>query len=72
MIPGALLIGVLAGMREGYPTDRTLSVFSVATSATPEYVSSILFTVIFATGLGWLKGVARAGEPMFDPNGIIH
>jgi len=66
MIPGALLIGVLAGMREGSATDRSLSVFAIVTSATPEYVSGIIFTVIFASGLGWLKGVARAGAPTFD------
>lgn len=66
MIPGALAIGVLAGMREGSRLDRGLSVFSILTSATPEYVSGILFTVVFASGLGWVKGVARAGEPSFD------
>ncbi len=60
MIPGALVIGVLAGMREGSRTDRTLSVVSIATTATPEYVSGVLFTVIFATWLGWLNGSAAS------------
>ena len=58
MVPMALLIGVLAGMREGTRTDRTLSVASIATTATPEYVSGVLFTALFATGLGWLNGSA--------------
>ena len=31
MVPSALLLGVLAGMREGSRTDRTLSTFSIAT-----------------------------------------
>jgi peptide/nickel transport system permease protein len=62
MVPGALIIGVLAGMREGSKTDRSLSVFSIATTATPEYVSGIIFTVIFASWLGLLKGVASAGN----------
>ncbi len=66
MVPGALIVGVLAGMREGSRTDRSLSVFSIATTATPEYVSGILFTVIFATWLGWLKGVAKAGDVTFE------
>ncbi len=39
MVPSALLIGVLAGMREGSGTDRTLSTFSILSTATPEYVS---------------------------------
>ena len=66
MIPSALLIGVLAGMREGSSTDRTLSVVSIGTTATPEYVSGIIFTVIFASWLGLLKGVARAGDATFE------
>jgi peptide/nickel transport system permease protein len=66
MVPGALIIGVLAGMREGSKTDRTLSVASIATTATPEYVSGIIFTVIFASWLGVLKGVAKAGDISFE------
>jgi len=62
MVPSALFVGVLAGMREGSKTDRSLSVLSIATTATPEYVSGILFTVIFASWLGILKGVAKAGD----------
>lgn len=62
MVPTALIIGVLAGMREGSRTDRVLSTFSIASTATPEYVSGIVFTVIFASWLGWLKGVSKAGD----------
>ncbi|MDC9720979.1 MAG: ABC transporter permease [Gammaproteobacteria bacterium] len=59
MVPMALIIGVLAGMREGSKLDRGLSTFSIATTATPEYVSGVLFIVIFASsavGLKWFKG----------------
>lgn len=59
MVPSALVIGVLAGMREGSRTDRTLSTFSIATTATPEYVSGVLLIIIFASragGLQWFKG----------------
>ncbi|QHQ34776.1 ABC transporter permease [Algicella marina] len=61
MVPGALLIGVLAGMREGSVTDRTLSTASIATTATPEYVSGVIFAIIFASsavGLKWMKASA--------------
>jgi peptide/nickel transport system permease protein len=60
MVPVALLIGILAGMREGSRTDRTLSVASIATTATPEYVSGIIFTVLFASWLGILNGSAAS------------
>ncbi len=63
MVPVALLIGVLAGMREGTKLDRTLSTASIATTATPEYVSGVLFITIFASsavGLKWFKGTATS------------
>ncbi len=63
MVPLALIIGVLAGMREGSVTDRSLSTFSITTTATPEYVSGVIFTVIFASsavGLKWMKGSATS------------
>ncbi|MEL6921017.1 MAG: ABC transporter permease [Pseudomonadota bacterium] len=60
MVPMALIIGVVAGMREGTKTDRSLSVASIASTATPEYVSGIIFTVIFASWLGWLNGSAAS------------
>ncbi len=69
MVPSALIVGVLAGMREGSPLDRTLSTFSIATTATPEYVSGVLFIAIFASsavGLKWFKGTATSA--MDSPN----
>ncbi len=66
MVPTALVIGIMAGMREGSRTDRALSTFSIGTTATPEYVSGVVFIVLLAssqTGLspllvqwGWLDG----------------
>jgi peptide/nickel transport system permease protein len=60
MVPASLMIGVLAGMREGSRTDRTLSALSILTTATPEYVSGVIFSVIFASWLGWLNGSAAS------------
>ncbi|MEC9312201.1 MAG: ABC transporter permease [Pseudomonadota bacterium] len=48
MVPSALILGVLAGMKEGSATDRTLSTFAITTTATPEYVSGVLFIALFA------------------------
>ncbi|MEX0308741.1 MAG: ABC transporter permease [Tateyamaria sp.] len=61
MVPMSLLVGVLAGMREGSGLDRSLSTFSIATTATPEYVSGVIFIAVFASsafGLKWFKGSA--------------
>jgi peptide/nickel transport system permease protein len=58
MVPAALVIGILAGMREGSRLDRGLSVLSITSTATPEYVSGIIFSVVFATWLKVLNGSA--------------
>lgn len=71
MVPSALIVGVLAGMREGSPMDRTLSTFSILTTATPEYVSGVIFIAVFtssAVGLKWFKGTATSAmeNPTFE------
>ncbi|MEM9551146.1 MAG: ABC transporter permease [Pseudomonadota bacterium] len=63
MVPMALIVGVLAGMKEGSPMDRSLSTFSIITTATPEYVSGVIFIAVFASsavGLKWFKGTATS------------
>ena len=71
MVPSALIIGVLAGMREGSATDRTLSTASILTTATPEYVSGVIFIAVFTSstvGLKWFKGTATSAmdNPTFE------
>jgi peptide/nickel transport system permease protein len=66
MVPVSLLIGILSGMKEGSRTDRVLSTFAIATTATPEYVSGVILVALFASataGLspllaswGWIEG----------------
>lgn len=61
MVPTALIVGILAGMREGSRLDRSLSTFSIVSTATPEYVSGVIFIAVFASsavGLKWFKGSA--------------
>ncbi|WP_102108120.1 ABC transporter permease [Oceaniglobus roseus] len=69
MVPSALIIGVLAGMREGSRTDRSLSTVSILSTATPEYVSGVILIAVFASsavGLKWFKGTATSA--MDDAN----
>jgi peptide/nickel transport system permease protein len=49
MVPTSLILGVLSGMREGSRTDRVLSAFAIATTATPEYVSGVILVAFFAS-----------------------
>lgn len=66
MVPTSLLLGVLSGMREGSRTDRVLSTFAIASTATPEYVSGVILIAMLASAtagispiladLGWISG----------------
>jgi peptide/nickel transport system permease protein len=68
MVPSALIIGILAGMREGSKLDRSLSTFSIASTATPEYVSGVIFITLFASSAGWkiFKGTATSAADDAD------
>jgi peptide/nickel transport system permease protein len=57
-IPLALTLGVLAGMRQGSPTDRALSILSIVTTSVPEFASAVFLSAIFVFWLGWLPGVS--------------
>lgn len=54
MIPLSLVLGVLAGMKEGSLQDRSVSFISVFFTSIPEIATAILLTVILALGLGWV------------------
>jgi len=57
MVPAALIVGVLAGMREGSRTDRTLSTLAIGSTATPEYVSGVIFIVLLASSTAGLSPI---------------
>jgi peptide/nickel transport system permease protein len=58
MIPLSLLLGVLAGMREGSALDRTISLASVLTTSVPEFASATFLVALFVFKLGWLPGTS--------------
>jgi peptide/nickel transport system permease protein len=58
MIPLSLVLGVLAGMREGSLLDRTISVGSIITTSIPEFASAVLLGAIFVFWLGILPGTS--------------
>ncbi|MCZ6524108.1 MAG: ABC transporter permease [Alphaproteobacteria bacterium] len=58
MIPLSLVLGVLAGMREGSRLDRVISVTSILTTSVPEFASVVFLSAIFVFGLKWLPGTS--------------
>ncbi|MCE6953197.1 ABC transporter permease [Cereibacter sphaeroides] len=64
MVPLALVLGVLAGMREGSRMDRAISAATIVSAATPEYVSGVVLTGLLAS--------ATAGvSPLLADAGLI-
>jgi peptide/nickel transport system permease protein len=70
MIPLSLALGVLAGMREGSKTDRSISVTSIVTTSVPEFASAPLLSAIFVFYLGWLPGTSAMSDG-FDITQLI-
>ncbi|MDX1486801.1 MAG: ABC transporter permease [Acidiferrobacterales bacterium] len=62
MIPLSLILGILAGMREGSKLDRTISVTSIITTSVPEFASAVFLSALFVFWLKWLPGTSSMTE----------
>jgi peptide/nickel transport system permease protein len=74
VMPLALLLGILAGINEGRPVDRTISITGLALTATPEFVTGIFLILIFGIWLKWLPAIAvfLSDDALFqDPKLIV-
>jgi peptide/nickel transport system permease protein len=56
VMPLALLLGVIAGLNEGRPIDRILTVGGLITTASPNFATGIFLILIFAAWLEVLPG----------------
>lgn len=62
IIPMSLVLGVLAGMKEGSPQDRALSLLCILTVSVPEFATATFFSAIFVFGLNWLPGISAMSD----------
>ena len=62
MIPISLVLGILAGMREGSRLDRTISVASIVTTSVPEFASTVFLSAVFVFWLKLLPGTSSMTE----------
>jgi peptide/nickel transport system permease protein len=58
MMPTGLLLGSIAGINEGKPIDRILSIMGGVMVSIPTFAGGIFLIVIFALWLGWLPGAS--------------
>jgi peptide/nickel transport system permease protein len=66
VVPFGILGGVLAGLRVGRPTDRTITVVGLSLAVVPEFVTGLVLILVFAIWLGWLPVTAQ-WEPGASP-----
>lgn len=59
LVPVALSLGVLAGLRHDRPLDWAISGFGLALGATPEFVTGVVLLVVFSVKLRWLPASAQ-------------
>ncbi len=58
IMPIALLLGLVAGLREGAAVDRTVSILSLITTSVPTFASGVFLILVFAFWLKILPGAA--------------
>jgi peptide/nickel transport system permease protein len=73
VMPVALFLGMLAGLKEGSLRDRVLSVGGMMFSVTPEFATGIFLILIMAVWLGLVPGATVFGEkaPWERPDMLI-
>ncbi len=57
-IPTAVILGLIAGLNEGKPIDRIISIGGLITAGSPDFATGILLIMIFAIWLKILPGAA--------------
>ncbi len=57
-IPIAVSLGLIAGLNEGKPIDRIISIGGLITAGSPDFATGILLIMVFAIWLKWLPGAA--------------
>lgn len=73
VMPLALILGLLAGLKEGSFRDRFLSVGGMMFSVTPEFATGMFLVLILSLWLKWVPGATVFGEkaPWERPDMLI-
>jgi ABC-type dipeptide/oligopeptide/nickel transport system permease component len=73
VMPVALVLGLIAGLNEGKPLDRVLSIGGMMFSVSPEFATGIFLILIFAFWLDLVPGATVFGEeaPWSRPDMLV-
>ena len=61
-VPLSIIGGVVAALRYGRFTDKSITITGISLAAMPEFVTGIVLILVFAIWLGWLPATAQAEE----------
>jgi peptide/nickel transport system permease protein len=61
-IPLSILGGVIAALRYGKATDKSITIAGISLASMPDYVSGIILILVFGIWLGWLPVTAQWPE----------
>lgn len=67
IMPLGMALGIIAGLYRNRPADRVISVLSLGTTSTPEFVVGVLLLIVFAI---WLKLLPGSSALVGVPNGL--
>lgn len=62
IVPLSLVLGILAGMREGSKLDRSISVTCITTTSVPEFASAVFIAGLFVFALNLLPGTSSMAD----------
>jgi peptide/nickel transport system permease protein len=62
VVPLSIIGGTVAGLRRNSITDRVITITGVSFTAIPEFVTAIVFILLFGLLLGWLPVTAAAPD----------
>lgn len=62
VVPVGLIMGAIAGAKEGSLTDKIISFICIITTSIPEYANAFFYTIIFVYSLKWLPGTSSMVE----------
>lgn len=74
IMPIALVLGILAGLREGSMVDRTISLASLVTTSIPEFASGVFLILVFSFWLDLLPGASvfvDDSAPLENPDLLV-
>lgn len=71
LVPLSVVLGMLAGNREGSRTDRAITGTTLALYSVPEFVMGILLVTVFAVCLGWFPPTAVGSGSVLQTPAVL-